>query len=274
MESDDATVEIALVNEHAHEDDSKSSKAKEFFLLQAQKLKNHWMDILLIIFYMICSVTFEICNKNVSYRMANYTWTLSLIQPMFMIPAVLILQVVRYLCCVKIVAPSWRLVTWVLLIALLLAIWTVMMKYGYRGNYVSGPVGEIVSQTGILYTLILSILFLGWKLNWKHFVAAILVIAAVVVISIPQIESGMSVQDALALIMLIVSPIPTSFASIVNEHVLRDIECDYFWIVLLTLTFQSIFNLPLLLLIPSIQDVPFANITSNARDGFLCFFSG
>lgn len=120
--------------------------------------------------------------------MVNYTWTLALIQPLFMIPFLAVAQCIRYLKGDSIAAPTVRVALWMALVAVLAFLYTVGQKYATRGDYVSGPIGVIAGQMGIVFIMFFSFIFLGTRYTWKHFLGAALVIVAVVVATIPQFE--------------------------------------------------------------------------------------
>lgn len=222
----------------------------------------------------VCTA-YALVGKKVSEMMQNYTFTLAFMQPVSLWP--LFCAAFAWGRCRGTLRPlSCGTFSWLLVCTVCVFVNTLGTKYGSRGDLVSGPVGSLASQVQIVFLMALSILFLRTRYRLWHYVGAFVVTLAVIVVLIPALINGLSVNSAAALVVLILSYIPLTVSVVITQHLLQAGSCDITTAYFVISSVHSVVNLLAIPLIPILQPGVqwWDGIRVNLRDGFLCLLAG
>lgn len=85
---------------------------------------------LLLFSYIVSVVAYQLFGKKVSEVMSNYTWTLSITQPLFMIPILALVQTIRRCLGTKFPKLDLKLILQLAGIAFLVFLSVLAIKYG------------------------------------------------------------------------------------------------------------------------------------------------
>ena len=111
------------------------------FLFHAKQPAN-WLVVTLLFLTTANNVIF----KNIEIRMENYSYTLTQMQPVMLIPSFFILTFIRWktnnITPEQFAFPKYRYV----IMAFLFALFNFLTRFGARGNYVNGAVMVLLAQ--------------------------------------------------------------------------------------------------------------------------------
>jgi drug/metabolite transporter (DMT)-like permease len=226
------------------------------------------VDNLLLVANCLSVLAYILLGKTTSEVMQNYVFTLAFMQPLLLWPVFFI----WFVCKRKSMIPlTMKAFTYLTIGATCIFLSVLGSKYGSRGDLVSGPVGSLVQQFLIVVLMALSVLVLKMRFRVLHYLGALLVVTAVIVVLIPSMLAGLNVNDAAALAVLILQNIPLSISLLINQHLLKSGMSDLATIYFIVVSIHSVLNLLAIPLIPLLQPNLhwWGDIVPNMRNGFL-----
>jgi drug/metabolite transporter (DMT)-like permease len=179
----------------------------------------------------------------------------------------------------KTITPSmraWNLKGWLFLIGLFSALNGVLIVFA--NPHVKGDTQTLLLQSNIPVVILFSIVFLGAKFQWNHYMSAVMVIGGVVISLVPDFEDSSKFQSHVGWVFaFFCGSIPGVLSYIVQQHVFTKQEMDIGYLMFTSNVFQTIslvFLSPLNLIHGFGEVSSFRQLLTHFRDGTRCIFAG
>jgi len=239
-------------------------------LLFHLKQPGNWLVVTLLFLTTLSNIIF----KNVEIHMEHYTYTLTQMQPVMLIPSFFLLTVVRWRMG-KITEgqfnfPKKRYI----FMAALFAVYNFLTRFGARGNYVPGPLMVLLAQVVIPYTMVLTMIFLYVRYRPVHFLAVLMIIGGIVVAIYPSLSAISQTDSFVSVITLLVAPLPQAIVLVYLEHNFKKWDMDLYYASSWINVFEFIIGIPLIFALVPLGSLTFGELPNNIVDGYACLFIG
>eukprot|EP01112_Ceratiomyxa_fruticulosa_P010799 TRINITY_DN2869_c0_g1_i1.p1 TRINITY_DN2869_c0_g1~~TRINITY_DN2869_c0_g1_i1.p1 ORF type:complete len:436 (+),score=81.08 TRINITY_DN2869_c0_g1_i1:109-1308(+) len=162
-----------------------------------------------------------------------------------------------------------------LFLGILFTLSNFLLFSGSRGSYVPGPLSVLLQQSVIIFSFILSLVFLKKKFGVIQYIGALVTIGGIIVSLWPHLRES-HLQDAKiwAIFLILGSTITTAAALTYMSHTITNKEMPFLYAWTCINIFETLAAVPLILAIVPMQGIPFSGMKDNVVDGFLCVFTG
>eukprot|EP01025_Chloroclados_australasicus_P031646 TRINITY_DN3198_c0_g1_i1.p1 TRINITY_DN3198_c0_g1~~TRINITY_DN3198_c0_g1_i1.p1 ORF type:complete len:344 (+),score=26.20 TRINITY_DN3198_c0_g1_i1:106-1137(+) len=139
-----------------------------------------------------------------------------------------------------------------------------------------GAILPLLSQSIMVWNLILASVVLGRRYTWQQITGALLVVAGVCVAVIPQDSTVLAVSYSYTVLYLVSMMFP-ALATIVKEKIFQDFDrkhgkpLDLFVVNTWSSISQGIFTILFIPILSQLRGIPLSQLPAYVRDGSQCF---